>query len=452
MSSPPLTPPSKDPTSERNYRFQQTGTPCEWAESYRPGGFHPVHLGDIFNGRYEAIRKLGNGSFGTVWLAHDGAASRYVALKIEVSTRRKPNELGIQQLLAKRASEDPGSRHVVNLLDSFYQDGPNGSHLCLVFEPMGPSLSSVLNAPVEIYDPLNPPVRRFEMAKTKRILRQVLLGLRFLHDSGVVHGDLQSGNVLFALQDLSRFGREALKQKTDKSRIDPVQRIDGKLDKWAPRYLVVSEPLSEYALSGSDEVVKLSDLGEDRRYSGIITSPGNDSEKKSIGTGIDTWSFGCLVFELITGVALFQIPPFGLSDEAVKDTHLIQMTDILGPLPDDLLENWPARSKYYGPEGERLDARPRDFDEDESDGDDVSDHEDIEEEFDDEEDFDFDMGNRGPPMVYDSLEKLINTHKPAGVNDEEEKQIIGLLRSIFHYNSDKRPSVAVLLQNCWINS
>ncbi|KAF9876997.1 serine/threonine-protein kinase SRPK3 [Colletotrichum karsti] len=321
-------------------------------------------------------------------------------------------------------------------------------------------MSSVLNAPVEIYDPLNPPVRRFEMVKTKRILRQVLLGLHFLHVSGIVHGDLHSGNVLFALQDLNRFGREALMQKEDKSRIDPVQRIDGKPDKWAPRYLVVSEPLSEYTLSGGDEVVKLSDLGGAFRSDDpprTVVTPASlrapeAALNKTIGSAIDIWSFGCLVYELITGVGLFEISPFGLSDEAMKDEHLIQMTDILGPLPDEFLSSWPAVSRYYGPEGERLDARPRDFDEDDSVGDDNSDYEDSEEEFDDEEGFEFDMGDRKPPKVHDSLEKLINTHKPAGVDDEEEKQIVGLLRSIFQYSPDERPSAADLLQNRWIIS
>lgn len=44
----------------------------EQIEDYRPGGFHPVHFGDLlYNGQYEIIRKLGYGSFSTVWLAKD---------------------------------------------------------------------------------------------------------------------------------------------------------------------------------------------------------------------------------------------------------------------------------------------------------------------------------------------------------------------------------------------
>jgi serine/threonine-protein kinase SRPK3 len=38
---------------------------------YTTGSFHPVFIGDIYNERYKIIRKLGWGSYATVWLADD---------------------------------------------------------------------------------------------------------------------------------------------------------------------------------------------------------------------------------------------------------------------------------------------------------------------------------------------------------------------------------------------
>lgn len=35
------------------------------------GGYHPVEIGDVYNGHYVIIRKLGWGHFSTVWLAKD---------------------------------------------------------------------------------------------------------------------------------------------------------------------------------------------------------------------------------------------------------------------------------------------------------------------------------------------------------------------------------------------
>jgi hypothetical protein len=57
---------------------------------YKPGGHHPVHLGDVYgnNGRYRVIHKLDSGGFATVWLSRDTEAkeaTKYMALKILMS-------------------------------------------------------------------------------------------------------------------------------------------------------------------------------------------------------------------------------------------------------------------------------------------------------------------------------------------------------------------------------
>ena len=57
--------------SEMDDRFEDTNLVVEWVEKYCHGGFHPVHLHDVFNQRYEVIAKLAYGSFATVWLAKD---------------------------------------------------------------------------------------------------------------------------------------------------------------------------------------------------------------------------------------------------------------------------------------------------------------------------------------------------------------------------------------------
>ena len=51
--------------------FYFAGPDVESPGWYRPGGYHPVHLGDVYCQRYKVINKLGFGTYSTVWLARD---------------------------------------------------------------------------------------------------------------------------------------------------------------------------------------------------------------------------------------------------------------------------------------------------------------------------------------------------------------------------------------------
>ena len=66
-----LSTPRSDMSPLEGLKFKPMSTPCERADSYRPGGFHPIHFQDVLHRRYRVIRKLGYGSFATVWLAVD---------------------------------------------------------------------------------------------------------------------------------------------------------------------------------------------------------------------------------------------------------------------------------------------------------------------------------------------------------------------------------------------
>lgn len=52
-------------------RFKMIYDDVEEVEEYRLGGYHPVHLDDVFMQRYRVLAKLAFGSFSTVWLAED---------------------------------------------------------------------------------------------------------------------------------------------------------------------------------------------------------------------------------------------------------------------------------------------------------------------------------------------------------------------------------------------
>lgn len=72
MSSRPSTPSKDVPPKVSPWRFKQPGIIGEFFGEYGPGGFAPIDIGAEFQGgQYRVLRKLGYGSYSTVWLALD---------------------------------------------------------------------------------------------------------------------------------------------------------------------------------------------------------------------------------------------------------------------------------------------------------------------------------------------------------------------------------------------
>lgn len=68
--------------------------------------------------------------------------SSLVAIKVDrADACQALEELRLHRQLA---ATDSSRNHVVLPLNEIQQAGPNGKHQCLVFEPMGPSVSLVL--------------------------------------------------------------------------------------------------------------------------------------------------------------------------------------------------------------------------------------------------------------------------------------------------------------------
>ncbi len=153
--------------------------------NYRPGGFHPVHLNDIFKkGRYTVLHKLGHGGFATVWLARDSVRNRYVALKILASRLSQDcPEVSILRRLRTSEGDDRGKQYVMSMLDHFWIDGPNGRHLCVVSEVGGPSIKQFNECPG-----LRAGTRRLRAKVARKVALQATEGLAFIHSTGIVHG------------------------------------------------------------------------------------------------------------------------------------------------------------------------------------------------------------------------------------------------------------------------
>lgn len=159
------------------YQWQEG---VEDLECYRPGGYHPTHIGDQhLDGRYEVVHKLGYGSYSTVWLARDHLKTRSVALKILVAAAfEKSSESKVLRVLGSGKPDHQGRAYVSSLLDEFIINGPNGRHLCIVSEAAGCSVAQSKEASTTWMFPAN---------VARAISAQVLLGLDYIHSCDVVH-------------------------------------------------------------------------------------------------------------------------------------------------------------------------------------------------------------------------------------------------------------------------
>lgn len=131
---------------------------------------------------------------------------------------------------------------------------------------------------------------------------------------------------------------------------------------------------------------------------------------------LDIWSFGCLIFELVTGQPLLCIPRSDFED----DDYLLTLSERLGPLPDELFEQWKTSSLYYTPEGELFNCSLGA------------------------------VGEGEEPLMLEqrSMEERFDEAAP-DVGEGEATKVKALIRRILRYDPAERPSAAEILGDPW---
>lgn len=202
---------------------------------------------------------------------------------------------------------EAGRRLCVQMLDWFDYHG----HICILFEMLGRSVFDFMK--MNHYQP-------YPFEHVRAITHQLTLAVNFLHKNKITHTDLKPENILFI---------------NDAYNIEyPNTKINSKVR----QYIVVKDP-----------TIRLIDFGsatlEDEHHSTIVSTRHYRAIEVILQLGwsypCDVWSIGCILFELYTGITMFQTHD--------NREHIAMMERILGPIPWRMATR--SKTKYFNRHG-----------------------------------------------------------------------------------------------------
>ena len=231
-------------------------------------------------GRYEVRSKIGAGGMGEVYLAQDTKLDRKVALKIlpaDLAANQDRMRRFVQEAKAAAALNHPNIAHIYEIGES---DGVN--FIAMEFID-GVTLREKIHQ------------ERTELRKLLRYLQHAAEGLARAHAAGIVHRDLKPDNIM-----ITRDGHAKI--------------LDFGLAK-----LIEQQPMpgGDSGEAATAVMPQHSTPGAIMGTVGYMSPEQAQGKTNEIDQRSDIFSFGCVLFEAVTGKKPFE------GDSVVKSLHMI---------------------------------------------------------------------------------------------------------------------------------
>ena len=228
---------------------------------------------------YRVIAKIAAGGMGVVYLAQDTKLDRQVALKLlpaELAANRDRMERFVREAKAAAALNHPNIAHI-------YEIGEHeGTNFIAMEFVDGVTLREKIHQ------------ERTDLRKLLRFLQHTAEGLARAHAAGIVHRDLKPDNIM-----ITRDGHAKI--------------LDFGLAKLIEQPLAPGVNSSEVATA----VMQHSTPGAIMGTVGYMSPEQAQGKTKEIDQRSDIFSFGCILFEAVTGRKPFE------GESVVKSLHMV---------------------------------------------------------------------------------------------------------------------------------
>src|SRR5215472_10540293 len=252
-------------------------------------------------GPYEILTRLGAGGMGEVYLAQDGKLDRKVALKTlpaEVAENQERMRRFVQEAKAAAGLNHPNIAHVYEIGET------DGTHFIAMEFVDGQTLRKLIHG------------ARTDLSKVLRYLQHIAEGLAKAHAAGIVHRDLKPDNIMITRDDHAKildFGLAKL--------IEPQQPAS------------TSEGASEVATA---ILQQHSTPGVILGTAGYMSPEQAQGKTNQIDHRSDIFSFGCILFEAVTGHRAFDGEDSIDTLNKIIREPVVPITDFRPGAPDHL--------------------------------------------------------------------------------------------------------------------
>ena len=382
---------SNSKSSESSYLSESTEIYIDQDDLFNTKTNGNEFFGEVLNNRYLILKKLGYGSFSSVWMAYDINENLLVAIKIINPSDYKE---GLLEIRTYKRLENLDTTYLLTMLNCFEVTPIHSKY----FTPEYKNTHKKLRNHIVIILPLLA-CSTFDLLKCKeyenglpleiatKILEQTILGIKELEKHNLMHTDIKPENILTC--GLNREAELLLKtiQDIDIKNVHRLQfeKIINKLsnsnknntdDEWLISYKIYKEitrTIIKFIKNDMQEIkkqmrnckvsskylkniqIKICDfnlvIDADENIDNILQIQTRYYRAPEIilGCGLDKktdyWSIGCVFFELLTGDILFDPDK---DKEFSRDVHhMYLIEELMGPMPKFMTND----SKIYNSNG-----------------------------------------------------------------------------------------------------